>query len=427
MVNFLAQVRKHGMDLVFPKLLHDKLLAALWFLGQGLWISREPTSPDLGSGTSTSTSSISTSTSSNAVPPVWLAFTHRELIDAVMLIKDHLLASSGNTAPCVGRRGAEDEAEWEAVTKTKVRGVLALLKHSGVLLTNKPAGVAVDEGSIADRVRDSGGGVSDRDFSAILLRLNPSCAGRFPEVRHLHDAYLLQFCVQHNVPISHAHWSDVVWSSNISARSTGASGNGQGHGHGHLEAVFASLGAWSTCPALLTRLRNCLPGPPPAAANVSMLSDHTDCLSMADLSCIIPPPLSARPDPGPVGPATASSSLSVSLSLLSPMNFDSGLDSGYSGSLTGSASGLQLGRELGSYLGLSTVGGSERDKSHAVPYQHQSEVFTAPQRVGSLTAAAVAVSHPLGEDCGHSLALDLSFLSPMASPVAGFPGLGSPN
>lgn len=91
LTKFLASIRKIGMDMIFPPRVHDKVLACVL-----LAFDRKQ----------------------------FLA--HRELIDVVMDI---------NSAGLL--------AQPESVTKTKIRGVLALLKHADVLMTQSPDGTPV--------------------------------------------------------------------------------------------------------------------------------------------------------------------------------------------------------------------------------------------------------------------------------------------
>ena len=82
-MRYLAQLRKQGMDLLFPRCCMDTVLSAIW-----------------------------TAVSAQGALPL----AHRELIDIVIFAKEN------------GALAAVD-----AVSKTKVRGILALLKHGEIL------------------------------------------------------------------------------------------------------------------------------------------------------------------------------------------------------------------------------------------------------------------------------------------------------
>lgn len=87
-VRLLAHVRKGGMDILFPQISHDKMLACIYV----------------------------------AITSTYTA-AHRELLDLVMAVKD-----SG----CI--------SQVEHVSKTKIRGMLALLKHDNLLITQSMEG-----------------------------------------------------------------------------------------------------------------------------------------------------------------------------------------------------------------------------------------------------------------------------------------------
>ena len=73
----------------------------------------------------------------------------------------------------------------ESVTKTKVRGVLALLKHANVLETCGTEGQPVQ------------------------LSLSPSITS-FLALRTAHDAYLAVFCAPNGkIPLSTGNWEEV--------------------------------------------------------------------------------------------------------------------------------------------------------------------------------------------------------------------------
>jgi hypothetical protein len=136
-VKLLAQVRKQGMDILFPKSTHDKILAAIYVAVK--------------------------STKSPA---------HRELIDMVMVLRE-----SGEVS------------QLEQVSKTKVRGVLALLKHGEILETQGVEGFPVK------------------------LVLSPN-VNSFEELRDRHDTYLTLFSQEYRIEVPLHLWADVVWESN---------------------------------------------------------------------------------------------------------------------------------------------------------------------------------------------------------------------
>jgi hypothetical protein len=74
----------------------------------------------------------------------------------------------------------------ESVTKTKVRGVLALLKHANVLETCGTEGQPVQ------------------------LSLNVGIAN-YVTLRNAHDAYLTVFCSPNGkIPLSSGNWEEVI-------------------------------------------------------------------------------------------------------------------------------------------------------------------------------------------------------------------------
>lgn len=98
------------------------------------------------------------------------ALAHRELIDLVMTTRD---------------TRALKVMHMESVTKTKVRGVLALLKHATVLETCGTEGQPVQ------------------------LSLN-AAVNTFLALRNAHDEFLTVFCSPSGViPLSSGHWEEV--------------------------------------------------------------------------------------------------------------------------------------------------------------------------------------------------------------------------
>lgn len=134
-VRLLAQVRKIGMDILFPQITHDKILACIF-----------------------------AAIKSAATPA------HRELIDMVMLVKESRKIS-----------------QLQGVSKTKVRGVLALLKHGDLLITHGAEGNPV------------------RLFLAKGIN-------SFKDLRERHDAFLLKYMLEHHLFMPGILKSELVWS-----------------------------------------------------------------------------------------------------------------------------------------------------------------------------------------------------------------------
>lgn len=135
LTNFLAQIRKIGMDILFPQNIHDKVLICIFVALQ-----------------------------KNK------CLAHRELIDLVILVNS--LTHYGST---------------DTVTKTKVRGVLALLKHANILVTQAP------------------------DGTPVKLEMVPMIDS-FYSLRDAHDNYLTSV-IKSNGPLKFHQWTDVLWDS----------------------------------------------------------------------------------------------------------------------------------------------------------------------------------------------------------------------
>eukprot|EP00597_Dinobryon_sp_UTEXLB2267_P014736 CAMPEP_0170107832 /NCGR_PEP_ID=MMETSP0020_2-20130122/6212_1 /TAXON_ID=98059 /ORGANISM="Dinobryon sp., Strain UTEXLB2267" /LENGTH=1044 /DNA_ID=CAMNT_0010332441 /DNA_START=252 /DNA_END=3386 /DNA_ORIENTATION=+ len=133
-VRLLAQVRKVGMDILFPQSTHDKILACIFV-----------------------------AIKSSSTPA------HRELIDMVMAVRD-----SGKIS------------QLDHVSKTKVRGVLALLKHGELLIT---------QGEEGEPVR-------------LFLAHGITC---FKDLRERHDAFLHKYIQEHHLFIPAILKSELVW------------------------------------------------------------------------------------------------------------------------------------------------------------------------------------------------------------------------
>lgn len=133
-IRLLAHLRKSGMDILFPQIIHDKILMCIYVA-------------------MTCTSSL----------------THRELIDMVMSIKDsHVLT------------------QIDTISKTKIRGVLALLKHGQLFLTKGEEGEAVQL-YLAEDIRS------------------------FRDLREKHDAFLSTWILQHHLYIPAVLKGELLW------------------------------------------------------------------------------------------------------------------------------------------------------------------------------------------------------------------------
>eukprot|EP01034_Spumella_vulgaris_P022618 gene22618-28755_t len=133
-VRLLAQVRKVGMDILFPQSTHDKILACIFVAIR-----------------------------SSSTPA------HRELIDMVMAVKE-----------------SNKISQLEHVSKTKVRGVLALLKHGELLIT---------QGAEGEPVR---------------LYLGQGI-NTFRDLRERHDVFLGRYMLEHHLFIPAILKSELVW------------------------------------------------------------------------------------------------------------------------------------------------------------------------------------------------------------------------
>lgn len=101
---------------------------------------------------------------------------HKELIEVIMKVSE-----SSAVPHCVG-----------SITKTKVRGLLALLKHADVL-----------------RTQDT------EPNSPVLLVLDENIAN-FTQLRLQHDNFLNSFCTQNRIAVSNAMWRKIAWNMKIS-------------------------------------------------------------------------------------------------------------------------------------------------------------------------------------------------------------------
>lgn len=133
-VRLLAHIRKAGMDILFPQIIHDKILMCIF-------VSMKCAH----------------------------SLAHRELIDVVMAIKD-----------------ARAVTQLDNVSRTKVRGVLALLKHAQMFITHGEEG------------------------EAVRLHLTPAIA-TFKDLRDKHDAFVNRCILQHHLFIPVNLKSELVW------------------------------------------------------------------------------------------------------------------------------------------------------------------------------------------------------------------------
>lgn len=138
---FLAMLRKNGMDLLFPLTSQDKVLATIYVA------CSNPDSEPLA---------------------------HRELIDVVM----HAKESSPDLSDC------------ESCSKTKVRGILALLKHADILVAQ-----AVGEGC------------------PVQLLLAHSIQ-TFDDVRKKLDDFLVCFSTNFDLKVPEVLWAELTWRGN---------------------------------------------------------------------------------------------------------------------------------------------------------------------------------------------------------------------
>lgn len=133
-VRLLAHVRKGGMDILFPQISHDKMLACIYV----------------------------------AITTTYTA-AHRELLDLVMAVKD-----SG----CI--------SHVEHVSKTKIRGMLALLKHDDLLVTQSMEG------------------------QPARLCFAPNIQS-FRDLRMRHDHFLERYMMEHHLFVPAFLKSEIVW------------------------------------------------------------------------------------------------------------------------------------------------------------------------------------------------------------------------
>lgn len=133
-IRLLAQLRKVGMDILFPQSVHDKILACIFV-----------------------------AIKSAATPA------HRELIDMVMAVRD------SNTI-----------TQLESVSKTKVRGVLALLKHGELLVTHGAEG------------------------EPVRLQLAYGIS-TFKDLRERHDNFLTAYMNEHHIYVPSILKCELVW------------------------------------------------------------------------------------------------------------------------------------------------------------------------------------------------------------------------
>ena len=138
---FLAMLRKNGMDLLFPLTSQDKVLATIYVACSN---------PD-------------------SVP-----LAHRELIDVVM----HARESSPDLSDC------------ESCSKTKVRGILALLKHADILVAQTVGEGLPVQLSISHNIQT------------------------FDDVRRKLDEFLVCFSTNFDLKVPEVLWAELVWRGN---------------------------------------------------------------------------------------------------------------------------------------------------------------------------------------------------------------------
>ena len=136
LTSLLAIIRKQGMDLLLPSVVQDKVLVTIFV-------------------------AIHTQ----------LGLAHKELIDMVIAVKED-----------------KWQEELDQISKTKIRGVLTLLKHAESL-SLQPAHLEAPV--------------------ALGIAKDITC---FEDLRNKHDRFLITIAAKENVPIS--DWRDIIWPEN---------------------------------------------------------------------------------------------------------------------------------------------------------------------------------------------------------------------
>eukprot|EP01038_Epipyxis_sp_PR26KG_P010038 gene10038-13496_t len=145
----LALLRKAGMDILFPQNTHDKILACIY-----------------------------SAVNQHSTPA------HRDLIDMVMAVKDSDSSLS----------------QLKSISKTKIRGVLALLKHGDLLSTT--------------------GGINEG--TPVKLLLNSTILS-FRDFREQHDFFLMKYISEQKLHIPDVFKPELIWYYDDSTRAQCAS------------------------------------------------------------------------------------------------------------------------------------------------------------------------------------------------------------
>lgn len=152
---------------------------------------------------------------------------HRDIIDRIMDILPTFFIPSADQ-PAAGANSFEDnnrdrfpylssktkkrfevtdkpmeETVRSVVTKTKIRGVLALLKHANVLHTETPPPGA--------SLNDSHASASSSAVGSNAVRLIVAPGMTFDKLRFFHDTFLQNTCEQFQISVGSEAWSKCIW------------------------------------------------------------------------------------------------------------------------------------------------------------------------------------------------------------------------
>ena len=181
---FLAYLRKAGMDILFPRKNHDALLSFVYAMFRAqlsmktLLIDQDEAEKRRNRSKNVvipyevgSTIENEVETDDLKIPNVRQdcvhALTHKEMIDTVVHYQ-------------------KIEARYENVTKTKTRGVIALLKHAASIDSFTPIG------------------------DSVQIALNYS-VNTFQDLRALHDRYLEAVAHDCNIKLTSEEWKTLIW------------------------------------------------------------------------------------------------------------------------------------------------------------------------------------------------------------------------
>ena len=181
---FLANLRRAGMDILFPRENHDALLSFIYAFLKGAELSTKTfiidhREEEKRSRRSETIIKIPYETADNdyesgddlQIPILRIgevhALTHKEMIDTVIYYQKR-------------------NDDFGGVTKTKTRGVLALLKHAAAIDSFTP----IDD--------------------CVQITLNASVHD-FRDIRVLHDRYLVAAAKEYDVELTQEEWRTLVW------------------------------------------------------------------------------------------------------------------------------------------------------------------------------------------------------------------------